>query len=138
MTLVEFLLARIAVDEEWAKAADDTYGSERWSCEPWMCDEQGGHVAVDPPRFLAECEAKRRIIEWHKSWPVLATTPPTFERVDGTDPSSAAFRASSQMAWLTEQEYRNRFGTEPPTGPVLRFLALPYADHPDYNPEWRP
>lgn len=26
------------------------------------------------------------------------------------------------------------------TGPfhVLRLLALPYADHPDYDPEWRP
>jgi hypothetical protein len=21
---------------------------------------------------------------------------------------------------------------------VLRYLALPYADHPDYRPEWRP
>jgi len=22
--------------------------------------------------------------------------------------------------------------------PTLRFLALPYADHPDYQPEWKP
>lgn len=26
----------------------------------------------------------------------------------------------------------------PATCPTLRLLALPYTDHPDYRPEWRP
>jgi hypothetical protein len=35
-----------------------------------------------------------------------------------------------------------RATVQPPTGGVwddlLRMLALPYADHPDYRPEWKP
>lgn len=54
MTLTEFLLARIADDEE--DVADD---------EPWdggMCQANVGvHYSRD--RVLAECEAKRRIVE---------------------------------------------------------------------------
>lgn len=44
------------------------------------------------------------------------------------------------MTTLTEflQEYRAKFGDEPPTTPVLRALAPPYADHPDYRDEWKP
>jgi hypothetical protein len=89
-------------------------------------------------RVLAQCEATRRIIEWHQSWPVLATSPPTFESDDSADPSCMVFRALQQIAWLTQQEYRARFGDDPPTAPMLRFLALPYADRPGYREEWRP
>ena len=116
MTLTEFLLARIAEDEAAANVAH----------------------RESPARVLAECEAKRRIVEFHKSWPVLVQTPVTFEPVDGTDPGHYTFRATQQIAWTTEQEYRERFGDEPPAGPVLRHLAAVYADHPDYREEWRP
>jgi len=49
MTLTEFLLARIAEDEEMARI-----------------DTMGDHIPLDcwpPDRVLAECEAKRRIVE---------------------------------------------------------------------------
>jgi hypothetical protein len=63
MTLTEFLLARIAEDEAIAKRAephaemfDPMYG------EQFPVD---AHIEHWPPaRMLAECEAKRRIVEW--------------------------------------------------------------------------
>ncbi len=85
---------------------------------------------------LREVEAKRAIVQWHESWPVLVERPPTFEDIEGADPHAFAMRASQQIAWLTTQEYRARFGDEPPSGPILLHLAAIYSDHPDYRQEW--
>lgn len=113
MTIEEFLLARIKED----------------AAHPCDCG-----------RTLAECEAKREIIKWHAAWPVLVESPPTFddERMDFVFSESMSMRVSRQIAWTTQKAYIDKFGTEPPAGPVLRFLALPYVDHPDYREEWRP
>jgi hypothetical protein len=107
----EFLLARIAEDEaaaQWAVRFKYDHPSD----SPWrraqIAIDRGAafssdpHVARwDPARVLAECEAKRRIIDQAEQW---------IENYDeGTDPMSAA---------------------------TLRLLALPYADHPDYDPKW--
>lgn len=81
-TLTDFLLARIAEDE--ADVADPAAAL---------------HYA--PDRVLAECEAKRRIVERHSGC----------DEVSYGDTS---------------------------TCPDARDLALPYADHPDYRPEWKP
>ncbi len=92
MTLEEFLLDRIAEDEaEIALGPDfatlDTSG--------WM-----GHAAEwGRERALAECEAKRRIV----------------------DESGSGRGSWPDAIWR-----------------CLQFLALPYADHPDYREEWRP
>src|SRR5438067_2058538 len=83
MELAEFLLARIAEDEGVARAATDG----RWEVLPyWFTSPLGNpysasvpgvipeeidpddaaHIARhDPARVLAECEAKRRIVELH-------------------------------------------------------------------------
>lgn len=116
--LTTFLLARIAEDEEAAK-----YAEASWTSVP------------STQRVLAECEAKRRIIALHQDWPVLVEGPETSELVDG-GLDSIAYRVTRQMAWLTTREYVARFGIEPPTTPVLRALALPYADHQDFDPAW--
>jgi len=84
MTLVEFLLARIAADEADFPA-----------------------MFVDQQRVARECEAKRRIVEM---W----------------------------MAYGREGIGDWRDGYTAALEDVVGFLALPYADHPDYNPEWRP
>ncbi len=56
MTLVEFLRARLAEDDAAARA----FGIGVWS----VAGPQAEHIARwDPARVLAECEAKRRIIE---------------------------------------------------------------------------
>lgn len=105
--LTEFLLARITEDEAVA---------QRDAASPPPVSAMSATFVknpMSPDRVLAECEAKRRIVELRYSWNLQA------ERA-----------------------------TEPPFGPilkaqvitadtVLRTLAMPYADHPDYREEWR-
>lgn len=127
-SLTEFLLARIAEDEAvaraatpgpWGDPADVGYGDFGWhvdgcpageteDSEQGMADAE--YLAYNhPARVLAECEAKRRIVEWH--------------RYDlGSDPCDAHDGATFQTVDC---------GT-------LLALALPYADHPDWREEWRP
>ncbi len=122
MTLAEFLLARIAEDEEVAKRAAFGYGpawmSETDDAEGWSVVHADGqrdmvgcedgdvirHIARhDPARVLAECDAKRRIVE---EWQAAA---------DNED-----------------EPYAN--GLES----ACLLLALPYAAHSDYDEAWRP
>ncbi len=142
MTLTEFLLARIAEDE--ALARDATRG-------PWELVDRGHSIKIvgdeppynslakwdqndlprglhwlsdapdlvhivrhDPARVLAECDAKRRIVEH------LAETAAKCPPDDWPD------EGGMELAPLADQ---SRY--------LLRLLALPYADHPDYQPEWR-
>ena len=153
MTLTEFLLARITEDEAKARVAMGD-GDGRWASWNRSWDTapvrdlavNGARVAVlpttidehvcrhDPARVLAECKAKRRIVAFHESWPVLAETP---VEITADPADSFTMRATQQIAWLTTKEYRVRFGDEPPTAPMLAALAAVYADHPDYRDEWR-
>lgn len=108
MTLTEFLLARIAEDD-----ADARDHGRHWSECPLPrggdCTCTDGLRARNR-RVLAECEAKRRIVELHKP-----------------------DRQDSRICGLCERDYSFPC-------PTLRALALPYADHPlfqpDYQPEW--
>lgn len=157
MTLTEFLLARIAEDEAAARAVIplgrplEGGAAARWAVVGRTVGDASGYVVAysvegesprrhiarwDPARVLAECEAKRRIVELHESWPTLVETP--IETETTNDISGYVLRASKQIAWLTTREYVARFGIDPPTAPILALLALPYADHPDYLPEWKP
>lgn len=90
--LREFLLARITEDEGDAQSLGAELRGASW---------QGG--VGTPDRVLAECQAKRRIIELHGDDEDLHDCPPWGRRTDGSEPC------------LT-----------------LSALALPYADHPDY------
>ena len=116
LTLTEFLLARIAEDE--AAAYKD---------QPWKWTDEhskpipdleevefygawsGMSMSVPVKRFLAECEAKRRIVE--RLGPLLDMF--SREREEACGPEIE--RAED----------------------VLEALALPYADHPDFRDEWR-
>lgn len=107
-TVAEFLLARITEEQAAAQACADAGDTcaLKWNAttEPGM-SEQMDHVhdhvsRWDSVRVLAECEAKRRIVE----------------QID-------------------------RNVRDVPTGwseRILELLALPYADHPDYDEGWRP
>lgn len=155
-TLAEFLLARIAEDET---AADVLLGGE-WSVGTTSEHAKDGvvfrddgyvydiatpvrrdiaeHIARhDPVRILAECEAKRRIIELHESWPVLVSKPPKLEENASAGTDRMVVQLTQQLQWHTQQEYRAKFGDEPPTAPILLALAQPYASHPDFHEEWR-
>jgi hypothetical protein len=109
VTLVEFLLARIAEDEDRAK-----YETPHWAdCDHFRYFSEGGLpcTCMLGNRLLAECEAKRRIIDLHGD--AMARDP--------FDPDVCAYCNDAPHPCLT-----------------LRLLTLPYADHPDYQQEWRP
>ena len=100
--LTEFLLARIAEDEAVAERGRRHNGRGTFENDNYGC------LLVDPARILAECEAKRRIVE-----DAIAA--------DDHDPSDAyadGYRCALER--------------------VCEILALPYADHPDHRQEWRP
>lgn len=128
MTIVEFLEARIAEDEAVARRAG---GPSHTPCLHWEAGETNGdgirridgvpvaghswphemdHIARhDPARVLAECAAKRRLLRAHAKW---------CHNVHDTQYPNMDYDASY---WWT-----------------LLVFASVYADHPDFQEEWRP
>ncbi len=150
-TLAAWLLEQIAEDERRAEAAapggweyceDDVDGEIISDDEPHYSvafvrggnprrgvegmDGQNGtgrHVETwQPKRVLAECDAKRRIIEHHLP-----------DSESGSPPEcSTCFDPETLHDW---PEYLVQ---EPHPCPTLRLLALPYADREGYREEWKP
>ena len=125
MTLVEFLNARLDEDEQTAREA----GNRRWLIEDnmislWPENEHDGFmtwptrsdarhaVHWQPERVLAEVEAKRKLLDSHYDYRGVCTR--CFD-------------------WQNKPVEREQFPCE-----VVRLLALPYADHADYDEAWRP
>lgn len=154
MTITEFLLARIAEDEElardaagwdregrerspgrWARTGIASIeGSDRQSIIYSDAGQVDGTVAdyvahMDPARVLAECEAKRRIVERHaedmsnplyrSQWEVFGDREVLVETDDPIPGPCATC-------------HRDTFPC-----PTLRDLASVYADHPDFREKWR-
>ena len=122
MTLTEFLLARIGEDEETAEWAAEGTGDHEPGCCTY-CD--AARTIPNPARVLAECEAKRLIVAEHQT---------STEWDDGIN-------ACTTCQWdidcdAPKHDHQRGSGRFP--CPTLRFLALPYADHPDYDEAWRP
>lgn len=69
----------------------------------------------DPARVLVECDAKRRIVE-------LAYEATGLDMTVDLDRHVTA-RADSGIEFVGER--------------ILRALALPYMDHPEFRPGWR-
>lgn len=138
-TLTDFLLQRIAEDEAVARRAiDPSYGTDNaghwvfvefpyegeWPRNP--SEARGESLAGsdwcihanrhDPARVLAECEAKRRIVELHTG---------VHECVGEKygDPQACVYVSPG---FMHEDD------------PTLRLLTLPYAGHPEYDERWRP
>ncbi len=115
LPLTDFLLARIAEDEEIARAVldgDDYSVSGRALME---------HVARhDPARVLAECEAKGLIVELHSG-----TTDALWYGVRMPDDGMGC-RTCGEVG-----EY-----AVPWPCATVRALAAVYAEHPDYRNEW--
>lgn len=112
MTIEEFLLARIAEDEEAA----------RWG--PWDAYD----ISV---RVLAECVAKRRIVEHETAWARAKAGAPPYNGPLTRDDDEPG-RHPQLVAYLEQ------WGEQVTDTPILRLLALPYADHPDYREAWQP
>lgn len=112
-TLTEFLLARIAEDEAVARAATPVgesrtfyatfgAGSDDWGCY---------YFNVLPTRILAECAAKRAVVD--------ACRQPASCLLDDDPDDPGEWNGEVHLAAAT-----------------LRALAAVYADHPDYRAEW--
>lgn len=133
MDIREFVAARIQDDEDYARQAAEGLGPdwiEIWSATVDLTanilerqpekGHWGAHVDTpdsgvsrhmvrwDPARVLREVEAKRKLLAEIGSI--------TMTRLDGeADPGEL----------------------ERPAGRMLRAIAAPYADHPDFDPAWR-
>lgn len=128
-TLADFLLARIAEDEERARSlqrrAQDTQLTLR---DPKLLGLYipGWHdwpdVEVMAAHLLAECEAKRRIVEEHP-----------FEH------AGMPYQAYSCRTCVNPEErdgYPDEWTAASWPCATLVLLAHPYSDHPDYRDEW--
>lgn len=136
MELVEFLLQRIAEDEAVARevvARASVYAAREVS---WRWLRVVGDSSMweptthTPARVLAECEAKRRIVGYCSS-------------NDDFEQGLLQYFADPKVdAALVAQiePFAQLFGhaMNDALADVLKYLALPYADHPDYRQEWRP
>lgn len=116
--IAEFVLARIAEDQAIAESVraerGDVRGDQTRSVQEWAeFDSSEPHVAVGHDRMLAECAAKRKIIVEH-------------------GPDSHQWCIGCHFGSDEERMYKID------ECPTKRMLAEPYADHPDYRPEWRP
>lgn len=146
-TLTEFLLARIAEDEATALAATpgpwvvgsthylDHVGHEHVAAMgekkrmllnmstgyiPSNHEQDAEHIARhDPARVLAECAAKRRIVELHTAF---------------SEPQHMVY---GTITACCECGSVDDAPVEWPC-PTLRALAQPHADRPDYREEFKP
>ncbi len=109
MTLTDFLLSRVAEDEDVARAAEASDGDLDGFLNAGSESLGDHYLRHRPGRVLADCDAKRRIVEHLQGIADNAGDPP------GTEPEN--------LAMVTH---------------VLALLALPYAGHADYREEWRP
>jgi hypothetical protein len=96
-----------------------------------------GHIARwNPARVLAECGAKRRIVEANDMRQAKADSPEHGWWGNGLETGMTVGRrrlSPSEAETFMEEWY------EPaPPNTTLRALASVYADHPDYREEWRP
>jgi hypothetical protein len=106
--LAAFLLARITEIEE------AVWASIRPGTGVLLIGMRGagGQTVWTTDTLLAECEAKRRIVG----------------RLAAADRYAATGGVTTEYAEGYDHGILD----------AARFLALPYADHADYRPEWRP
>jgi hypothetical protein len=105
VTITEFLLARIAERERSVDFVRD-----------FIPDEGNQGEYIDPDRMLAECEAKRRIVELHA------------ER----DPEGLLYPGALPTCIICGGDDPYEFPCD-----TVKALALPFVDHADYDEAWR-
>ena len=84
------------------------------------------------------CRSIYATLNHHKSWPVLVETEPEYDISDlNSNFDTVRMTMVKKMEFLTAQEYIRRFGTEPPTAPIIKSIANQWSDHPSFQEEWR-
>jgi len=120
--LADFLQARIAEDKDTAKRAAFRRGAT-WRDET---DDEWSVVHADGERDMvgSEDDDVTRHIARHDPARVLADCDAKQELLALADPYDFADDGGTGMSEHAEK--------------IRRLLALPYATHPDYRPEWTP
>lgn len=150
--LIEFLKARLASDENIARAsggvgtwtareADRTYDGlrqfdlmdDRYPAGRITGSARSNHITRhDPARILREVEAKRAILDKIAGWThaVVEDCWYTCEAAtDAHDGGSSCVDEDGQLGPCT-------CGLDARREVLLRHLAAPYSDHPDFDPAW--
>jgi hypothetical protein len=141
-TLADFLLARIADDQAAGERAAVWLTPNGLA---WMGPTPQAAtllLAISGHRMLAECDAKRRIVEklsegLGKHWGPAANPEREWEWCPRA--RTEEYCRGTDLEWGPDAPCE--CAAEWPDYkqvPLLRLLALPYADHPDYRPEWKP
>lgn len=159
MTLVEFIRARLAEDEQWAREASRRHFEGQSAPDgvhwQWECGNNDQVLEVNPMlgEFL-ECSegcasAQLRSIEvWPSSVGSLPQMPMSgAEEVDASvaghivrhDPARVLAEIAAKERILEECTYTldNEEHGYVLAGQVLQLLAMPYVAHPDYQKVWR-
>ena len=148
--LVEFLRARLAEDEAGARAA---------TAGPWYWD--GDYPSTAPcPHGTEWCDhgpdLRSRGVQtesgndeyvtnatgYDASWMVIPDA--DAKHIARRDPARVLAEVAAKREMVAHSEIvheRAKVGPAPGDGAwflMLRYLALPYAAHPDYDKEWRP
>lgn len=98
---------------------------------------------------LAEDRIARRISkEWYESileickvhdeiWPVLTTEPPELQVVKTVDDfNTVAYQMRQNIEWHTRDSYVKKFGTDPPTNPIVLSIARIWKTHDNFQLVW--
>ncbi|MGC5531586.1 DUF6221 family protein [Streptomyces sp. SR-10] len=113
--LAKFLRDRFNEDEQAARRAGDSFR---------QIGETGVIVATEGDR-AEECASA--------NWAGIA------EHIVRHDPARILAEVNAKRATFHRiNEHINMTGLDEIHGDLLRLLALPYADHPDYKDDWRP
>lgn len=129
--LIEFLRARLAEDEHLANELRKTCPHVD-NCGD---GEPDWDVVLDASRRLREIEAKRRILDEHAlMWRDIGW----LEDDEGERVEAYAELEVCARCVPKHSHFGSRAAVSEGPCKTVRLLALPYADHPDYRPEWRP
>lgn len=142
--IVEFLEARIADDEQLVEQIGDVGASGgvalfalfAWAPDPWP-------IELNRSRLQGECAAKRAVLALH--CPASVTTyayGPTIRTI-GTDGRPYSHSSGGHFEVVDACLTCSNFGREDDDierfpCDTIRAIAAIYADHPDYQHEWKP
>ena len=145
--LVDFLLARLNEDEKWAQNCAQAFPP------PWEVVDRGwvAYVRANEPDFREVARLEDQSVAggdvwlgdrlWHVArWSPTRVLAEVAAKRDVVELLGVAERLLAETR-RTAPEYRYVAEAEGPRNALLRavqHLALPYADHPDYDDAWRP
>jgi hypothetical protein len=147
MNLAEFLLARIAEDESAPRTAAERLENMRW-LDCVACGKPGviGSLVGDEVATVAHADAEPCLLTYEQGRTVAVPDDLSFGALDSparTRRALAECEAKRRIVALW-QEHNPRFqgiqmAKDGPYSVLRRIvlaLALPYAGHPDYDPDW--